>query len=56
MIRKEPEDWVRESRQTHLTHFSELDILLRALDRFFSMERPTGGKNFSKIKTKNNRK
>jgi hypothetical protein len=37
MKAREP-DWVEDSRKTNAALFSELDVLLRALDRFFSLE------------------
>jgi hypothetical protein len=46
------EDWVSRSRQENKPLFSELDVLLRALDRYFTLENLTfseniAGKNFS---------
>jgi hypothetical protein len=39
MLRKEEtEDWAREAKKTNHPLFSELDVLLRALDRFFNIE------------------
>ena len=39
MLRKEEtEDWAREARKLNHQLFSELDVLLRALDRFFNVE------------------
>jgi hypothetical protein len=39
MLRKEEtEDWAHNAKKTHHQLFSELDVLLRALDRFFDME------------------
>lgn len=32
------ENWVEESKRTHKELYSELDLLLRALDRFFNLE------------------
>ena len=45
------EDWVTRSKQENRPLFSELDILLRALDRYFNVENLTfseniAGKNF----------
>lgn len=43
------ENWARASKRTNLELFSELDILLRALDRCFGMENlkdRSSGKNF----------
>ena len=45
------EDWVARSRQENKPLFSELDVLLRALDRYFTLENLTfseniAGKNF----------
>jgi hypothetical protein len=45
------ENWVFDSKQENKTLFSELDILLRALDRYFNVENLTfseniAGKNF----------
>ena len=36
--RKEKEDWVRDSKKSNSQLFSELDVLLRALDRFFNVD------------------
>lgn len=42
MIQKKlPEDWVANSRNSNGLLFSELDLLLRALDRFFTIENQT---------------
>ncbi len=42
IIRKDPgEDWVEHSRKTNVLLFSELHMLLRALDRFFTVEHLT---------------
>lgn len=38
MAGKESADWIRQSREINGNLFSELDVLLRALDRFFSLE------------------
>ena len=35
------EDWVRDSKKANLQLFSELDVLLRALDRFFNIDNLT---------------
>jgi hypothetical protein len=48
---QEEEDWVTRSKQENAILFSELDILLRALDRYFNIENLTfsdsaTGKNF----------
>ena len=48
---EEKEDWVSHSKQEYGLLFSELDILLRALDRYFNVENLTfseniAGKNF----------
>jgi hypothetical protein len=49
---KTSEDWVRDSKKNNITLFSELDVLLRALDRFFSLDDllaakvPPSNKNF----------
>jgi len=37
----EREDWVRDSRKANPHLFSELDVLLRALDRFFNIDNLT---------------
>ncbi len=37
----ETEDWIRESKKANPHLFSELDILLRALDRFFDIDNLT---------------
>lgn len=37
----EREDWVRESKKANAKFFSELDVLLRALDRFFNIDNLT---------------
>lgn len=52
MREERKEDWLSRSRQEHKTRFSELDILLRAIDRYFSLEHLNGTeqiaeKNFS---------
>jgi len=39
--RARSEDWVRQSKDANGLFFSELDVLLRALDRFFSIENLT---------------
>lgn len=50
--RDNKEDWVSDSKKVNHILFSELDVLLRALDRFFNIENLTishedlGGKNF----------
>jgi hypothetical protein len=36
--KEEGEDWVRDAKKTNKRLFSELDVLLRALDRFFNVE------------------
>ncbi len=42
MIRNEPgEDWVEDSRRANALLFAELDLLLRAVDRFFTIENLT---------------
>ncbi len=41
VLKEEPGDWVSESRKTNRLLFSELDVLLRALDRFFTSENLT---------------
>ncbi|MBI4824027.1 MAG: hypothetical protein HY805_07355 [Nitrospirae bacterium] len=52
MIAKKESNWVTVSRQTYRYLFSELDVLLRALDRFFRQSNKsfskdvTAGKNF----------
>lgn len=52
MIAKKESDWVTVSKHTYRHLFSELDVLLRALDRFFKVvnrsfaKEPTAGKNF----------
>src|SRR5512135_558173 len=41
-LRKEDkEDWVRDSKKANHQLFSELDVLLRALDRFFNIDNLT---------------
>ncbi len=50
-IQEERENWVARSKQDNTILFSELDILLRALDRYFNIENLTfsdsaTGKNF----------
>jgi hypothetical protein len=45
-------DWVARAKQEHKTLFSELNVLLRALERYFNTEDPTlvdntAGRNFS---------
>jgi hypothetical protein len=42
MLKKEEkEDWARDARKANHQLFSELDVLLRALDRFFNVENLT---------------
>ncbi|MDA8077729.1 MAG: hypothetical protein M0Z79_02210 [Nitrospiraceae bacterium] len=41
VLKEESGDWVSESRKTNRLLFSELDVLLRALDRFFTSENLT---------------
>jgi len=36
--KKEPEDWVLSAKKTQKGLFSELDVLIRAVDRFFNTE------------------
>lgn len=36
--KKELKDWVSVSKKAHIELFSELDVLLRAVDRFFNVE------------------
>ena len=36
--KKELKDWVSVSKKAHIELFSELDVLLRAVDRFFNIE------------------
>lgn len=50
---KKNEGWIREAKKEHRELFSELDVLLRSLDRFFVIEnlppskKVPGGKNFT---------
>ncbi len=46
--KKEPKDWIAVSKETHRELFSELDVLLRAVDRFFIIENlPSSKENLS---------
>ncbi len=46
--KKEPKDWVSAAKETHRELFSELDVLLRAADRFFNIENlPTAKENLT---------
>lgn len=44
---EEKEDWVSRSKQENANLFSELDILLRALDRYFNVENLTFSENIT---------
>src|SRR5574340_769490 len=41
------EDWVSRSKQENNNLFSELDVLLRALDRYFNVENLTFSENIT---------
>ncbi len=46
--KKEPKDWISVSKETRRELFSELDVLLRAVDRFFIIENlPSAKENLS---------
>jgi len=48
MIREKTNGWFSDSKKEHQELFSELDVLLRALDRFFHMENlPVSSGDFS---------
>ncbi len=40
-MREETGDWVFYSKRANASHFSELDVLLRSLDRFFTLDELT---------------
>lgn len=46
----QPEDWALASRKTHKKFYSELDVLLKAIERFFDPENHQNqpGKNYAK--------
>jgi hypothetical protein len=46
--KKESKDWVSLAKEIHRELFSELDVILRAVDRFFNIENiPTGKENLN---------